>query len=252
MTIPTFSQRVKQWSSPPVDDIGYIPAADLLAMDDDQFLYVIEQAVQNRYGGWRNHKENWTNLLTRWDTTKGKRILDYGCGIGLEGLCLARKNTVFCADISEGNLAVAERAFVLSGHDAPALFPIQEKPPFISEPPGELDIILCLGVLHHIPDPVPVVEQMHGWLKPGGELRLMVYSDKAWEIATDTLPPLNILVESDPGFTAFWQHWDAVGGYADWYDEHRIDDRFGEWFDLAECRYVTANREYLGAVLVAR
>ena len=138
MTIPTFAQRQKQWSSPPVDDIGYIPAADLLAMDDHQFLKVINQAVANRYGGWRNHQENWTNLLTRWDTTKGKRILDYGCGIGLEGLCLARKNTVFMADISVGNLAVATRAFLLSGHEAPTTFEITDRAPFIdpaSPPP---------------------------------------------------------------------------------------------------------------------
>ena len=250
MTVPTFKQRVKEWSSPPVDDIGYLPAADLLAMDDDQFLAVINQAVMNRYSGWRNHRENWTNLLTRWDVTQGKRILDYGCGIGLEGLILARRNTVFCADISEGNLAVAERAFVLNGHDAPALFPISEKPPFISEPPGELDIILCLGVLHHIPEPRSVIQHMADWLVPGGELRLMVYSDEAWRIATGGSPPE--IAPEDPGFTAFWQHWDAVGGYADWYDCERLRERFGEWFKVTDCRYVTANREYLGAVLVAR
>ena len=252
MTIPTFAQRQKQWSSPPVDDIGYIPAADLLAMDDQQFGAVIQKAVTNRYTGWRNHKENWTNLLTQWDRTRGKRILDYGCGIGLEGLILARKNTVFCADISEGNLAVAERAFVLNGHDAPALFPIREKPPFIEEPPGELDIILCLGVLHHIPDPAPVVEAMHGWLKPGGELRLMVYSDEAWRIATGTAPPLKGCVEDAYEFVTYWQHWDAVGGYADWYCDWKLEREFGEWFTLRECRYVTAGREYLGAVLVKR
>jgi len=252
VTIPTFAQRQKQWSSPPVDDIGYIPAADLLAMDDDQFLKVIEQAVANRYGGWRNHKENWTNLLTRWDTTKNKRILDYGCGIGLEGLCLARKNTVFMADISEGNLAVATRAFLLSGHEAPTTFTISERSPFLDPNPGELDIILCLGVLHHIPKPEPVVEAMHGWLKPGGELRLMVYSDQAWEIATGEQPSRNGRVEDHPLFHLHWTHWDAVGGYADWYDRDRLEERFEVWFDVTNVTYLTRGREYLGAVLVAR
>ncbi len=251
MTIPSFKERQRAWSSPPVDDIGYIPASDLLAMDDDQFLAVINQAVENRYSGWRNHRENWTNMLTQWDVTKGKRILDYGCGIGLEGLCLARNNTVFCADISEGNLAVAERAFVLSGHDAPSLFPIMGRKPFIENPPGELDIILCLGVLHHIPDPVPVVRAMHSWLKPGGELRLMVYSDHAWRFATKTPVPEGP-VEKDPGFENFWTHWDPIGGYADWYNGAKLADWFGEWFEVRQCRPVTQKGEYLGAVLVAR
>lgn len=250
MTVPTFAARVKQWSSPPVDDIGYLPAADLLSMDDDEFLGIVEQAVTNRYSGWRNYHDNWTNLLTRWDTTTGKRILDYGCGIGLEGLALTRRNTVFLADISEQNLAVARRAFVLCGHDDPDTFLIRERPPFI-DAPADLDIILCLGVLHHIPKPEPVVEAMWSWLKPGGELRLMVYSDEAWRIATGTQPP-DGPVQDHSEFRRYWQHWDAVGGYADWHDKRRLAERFGEWFTVTKVTYLTRGREYLGAVLVRR
>lgn len=251
MTVPTFAARRKAWSSPPVDDIGYLPAEDLLAMDDEAFDDVIQQAVYNRYSGWRNWREHWTNLLTRWDVTQGKRILDYGCGIGLEGLILAKRNDVFLADISDGNLAVAQRAFKLNGHEPAGVLRINERPPFIEPAPQDLDIILCLGVLHHIPDPVPVVEAMASWLKPGGELRLMVYSNYAWKHAVGTEPPIGP-VQHDPGFERFWQHWDAVGGYADWYDSMCLWDRFGEWFNLEECRPVTAKSEYLGAVLVRR
>jgi SAM-dependent methyltransferase len=246
--IPTFAQRRKAWSSPPVDDIGYLPATDLLAMDDDDFVQLIDQAAHNRYFGWRNHQGNWTRLT---HVTHGKRVLDYGCGVGLEGLILAKRNTVFLADISEGNLAVAERAFVLNGCDAPALLPIQSRPPFIENPPGELDIILCLGVLHHIPDPVPVVKQMARWLTTGGELRLMVYSDKAWEIATGTRAPRGP-VDEHPDFARYWQHWDAVGGYADWYDQARLQERFGEWFLVERVHPLTQHGEYLGAVLTKK
>lgn len=250
MTIPTFAARRKAWSSPPVDDIGYLPAEDLLKMDDDSFDSIIQQAVTNRYSGWRNWREHWTNMLTRWDTTQGKRILDYGCGIGLEGLILAKRNTVMLADIAPGNLQVAKRAFALNGHNEPPTWVIKEKKPFLEVAPGDLDIILCLGVLHHIPEPIPVVQAMAGWLKPGGELRLMVYSDKAWVTAVGTDPP--DVVEDDPGFLDYWSYWDAVGGYADWYDKRRLQDRFGEWFQVAEYRPITAGREYVGAVLVKR
>jgi SAM-dependent methyltransferase len=251
MSVPTFAARRKAWSSPPVDDIGYLPAEELLAMDDDQFGAIIQQAVINRYSGWRNWREHWTNLLTRWDITQGKRILDYGCGIGLEGLILAKRNDVFLADISDGNLKVAKRAFALNGHDEPLAYLINEKYPFISPQPRNMDIILCLGVLHHIPDPVPVVEAMASWLKPGGHLRLMVYSNYAWKHAVGTDPPLGP-VQDDPGFDKFWQHWDAVGGYADWYDRHKLTTFFGHVFTVTDCRPVTAKSEYLGAVLVRR
>lgn len=251
MTVPTFAARKKAWSSPPVDDIGYVPAADLLAMDDQDFLYVIEEAVGNRYEGWRNHKGAWTKYLTRWDTTHGQRILDYGCGIGLEALILAKKNTVMLADINEGNLAVAERAIILNGHEHHGLFLINEKAPFIEPPPAELDIILCLGVLHHIPKPVPVVQEMAGWLKPGGELRLMLYSREAWWIATGTDPP-DGPVEDHPEFRRFWSHWDPIGGYADWYSYDKLDRLFGEWFHVKSCKPLTADGAYVGAVLVNR
>jgi len=251
VSVPTFAARRKAWSSPPVDDIGYLPAEDLLAMDDHAFDAIIQQAVINRYSGWRNWREHWTNLLTRWDITQGKRILDYGCGIGLEGLILAKRNTVMLADIAPGNLEVAKRAFVLNGHREPPTWVIKEKKPFLEVAPGDLDIILCLGVLHHIPDPVPVVEGMASWVKPGGELRHMVYSNHAWFKATGSAPPEGP-VEDHVMFTEYWTHWDAVGGYADWYDRARLESRFGEWFDVADCRPVTAKSEYLGAVMVRR
>lgn len=251
MTVPTFKNRIAQWSSPPVDDIGYVPVSELLDMDDDTFRATVEQATQNRYSGWRNHKENWTKHLTRWDTASGQRILDYGCGIGLEALVLSRRNTVFVADISAGNLQVAERAMTLADRDLHGSFLISEHPPFISSPPTDLDVILCLGVLHHIPDPAPVVQQMASWLRPGGELRLMLYTDKAWRVAVGTDPPSGP-VEDDEGFARFWQHWDAGGGYADWYDRRRLEERFGEWFTVRDYVFLTVGKEYAGAVLVKR
>jgi SAM-dependent methyltransferase len=252
MTVPTFAARRKAWSSPPVDDIGYLPAEDLLAMDDEQFGAIIQQAVTNRYSGWRNWREHWTNLLTRWDVTQGKRILDYGCGIGLEGLILAKRNEVTLADITPGNLLVAQRAFVLNGHALPETRLISEKQPFIQDAPTDLDIILCLGVLHHIPNPVPVVEAMASWLKPGGELRLMVYSRDAFVIATGNEPRREQPVEESPFFVDYWTYWDAVGGYADWYDKQKLLSRFGEWFGVRDSRPVTSDGAYLGAVLVKR
>ena len=37
------------------------------------------------------------------------------------------------------------------------------------------DIVCSMGVLHHIPDPVPVVQELHRVLKPGGKIIVMVY-----------------------------------------------------------------------------
>jgi hypothetical protein len=87
-------------------------------------------------------------------------------------------------------------------------------------------------------------------LAPGGEVRLMVYSDEAWRIAVGTEPPE--VVEDDPGFETYWRYWDPIGGYADWYDGPKLIKRFGGNFAPIYTQYLTKNREYLGAILVKR
>jgi len=254
VSYPTFSQRAKAWSAPPVDDIGYLPSKDLLTWDDEALLDLISQMAQSRYQGWRNYQMKWRIVLGL-DNTRGRRVLDYGCGVGLEALQYAKLgNTVSIADISADNLKLAERVVQLGapGHVVDGVFKVQEKSPFIEAEPESFDVVHCCGVLHHIPHPEPVVQRFSELLSRGGELRLMVYSDEAWKIATGTEPPTELNVEDYVQFDAFWQHWDPIGGYADWYDCDRLMDRFGEWFTMKECNYLTEHNEYLGAVLVKR
>jgi SAM-dependent methyltransferase len=255
VTAPSFAAQKKPWSSPPVDDIGYLPAADLLAMDDHEFCSVMRKMEVNRYDGWRNLRNRWINTL-RIDDTHDKRVLDYGCGVGVEALQFAPSNRVWVADIVRDNLNVAARLFALSDYDLAGALLIQGAPPFIKttekfDPDNAFDVIHCSGVLHHIVDPVPVVKAMAGWLAEGGELRLMLYSDKAWFAATGEWPPPHD-ISRHPQRERFVRHYDAVGDWADWYNQQRLVDRFGEWFRVVDYQPITRSGEYVGAVLVKR
>lgn len=252
MKIPPFSQRRDAWSSPPVDDIGYLPSSELLTWDDEALLDLISQMAQSRYQGWRNYEMRWRVVLGL-DSTRGKDVLDYGCGVGLEALQYAKAgNRVSIADISRNNVRLAERILVdLSGYDLDGAFVLTEETPFIRQKELEFDVIHCCGVLHHIPRPIPVVEQMWKWLRPKGELRLMLYSAKAWEIATGT-KPTGAPVEDSELFERYWTHWDPHGGYADWYDRDKLEERFGKWFDVTKCEPLTKHGEYIGAILTKR
>lgn len=256
MSVPSFEERARQWSSPPVDDWGYVPAKDLLALDDESFARMMAGMWHARYEGWRNHQGRWVELfgMHAEGGITGKRILDYGCGVGMEGAqYLTLGNEVFFADISQDNLWVAERLCLTYDKVAAGLWLITNEHPIARQWPAitALDIIHCCGVLHHIPEPEPVVEAMAGWLIDGGRLHLMVYSDYAWRIATKKQTPPKDVLKSEH-FETYWRHWDAVGGYADWYDERRLAHRFGQWFSIERCEYLTADRAYLGAVLVKR
>lgn len=252
MKIPSFSQRRAAWSSPPVDDIGYLPSSDLLTWDDEALIDLISQMAQSRYQGWRNYEMRWRVILGL-DSTRDKDVLDYGCGVGLEALQYAKVgNRVSIADISPSNVLLAERVLHLCGHKVSNTIVLTQKPPFsVLLAAGQFDVIHCCGVLHHIPDPVAVVKQMAEWLRPAGELRLMLYSDKAWEIATGT-KPTGAPVEDSELFERYWTHWDPHGGYADWYNRERLEERFGQWFVVTTCEPLTERGEYIGAVLVKR
>ena len=254
MTIPTFAAQKKAWSSPPVDDIGYIPSKDLLRLSDEEFAQTMTAAIENRYNGWRNYRGRWWDLLL--PETSGKVVLDYGCGIGIEALQYTEwENEVWVADIAPDNLKVAERLFALSGEKLAGVFTIKETPPFIPQAVSDLryfDIIHCAGVLHHIPNAREVVEAWHGWLAHEGEARLMLYSNAAWGIATGRAPHRAVPSHEHPDFEKFVQHWDAVGGYADWYDARKLEEWFGDLFTVKFCKPLTRDGAYVAARLVKK
>lgn len=245
----SFAAQKEAWANPPVDDIGYISSQTLLDMPDEDFLQLIAKAEKNRYSGWRNWRGRWREVLGL-DPTFGMNVTDYGCGIGIESLQYARNgNIVTAADITNYNVRVAKRTLALNGYKPAALSIIKEGEPLIL--PHKVDIVHCCGVLHHIPDAVQVVKWWAQYLlAPGGEVRLMLYSDKAWVISTGTEPPLQ--VEGHPKAFQFARAWDGVGNYADWYDAERLEKRFGRWFILEKYEDLTVQGAYVGAVMRRR
>lgn len=55
---------------------------------------------------------------------------------------------------------------------------------------GDLDIVVSIGVLHHIPDPVPVVEQAYRALRPGGRFLAWLYGREGNEAYLRAVEPL--------------------------------------------------------------
>lgn len=245
------ARQAETWSRPPVDDVGYISSAELLSLSDAELLRVTTQMAHTRYseGGWRNYRGLWRDLLGL-DELTGLDVLDFGCGTGVEAVQLAKRNRVQLADIAPSNLALASRVLRLSGHEPGTAWAVTGTWPFLCAPDASIDVFYASGVLHHIPWARDIMRRAHQLLRPGGQVRLMLYSGNAWRMRPGGEPPED--VDTHPDGPAFAQAWDQVGEYADWYDRDRLEKRFGAWFEVERCEFMCPRSEYLGAVLRRR
>jgi len=67
-------------------------------------------------------------------------------------------------------------------------------------PGQDFDLILSIGVIHHIPDPAPVIARALEALKPGGKLFVWLYGYEGNEVYLAIFGPLRRLTRRLPDF----------------------------------------------------
>jgi 2-polyprenyl-6-hydroxyphenyl methylase/3-demethylubiquinone-9 3-methyltransferase len=97
----------------------------------------------------------------------GKRVLDVGCGGGILSESMAALGAeVTGIDLSERALKVAQLHLLESGRRV-EYRPIDVEA-LAQEQPGHYDVVTCMEVLEHVPDPARQVAACGRLLKPGG------------------------------------------------------------------------------------
>ncbi|MFP8835368.1 bifunctional 2-polyprenyl-6-hydroxyphenol methylase/3-demethylubiquinol 3-O-methyltransferase UbiG [Hydrogenophaga sp. XSHU_21] len=99
---------------------------------------------------------------------QGKRVLDVGCGGGILSDAMARRG----ADVTGIDLATkALRVAQLHALEAatPNVRYLETSAEALgSEQPGSFDVVTCMEMLEHVPDPSSVVRACSELVKPGG------------------------------------------------------------------------------------
>ncbi|RMG13608.1 MAG: class I SAM-dependent methyltransferase [Cyanobacteria bacterium J055] len=218
---------------------------------------------------------NWRwNWLTAYSLCTGRkpdrsdiRILDAGCGTGVGTEYLVHLNPqarVTGIDLSPGALEVARERCQRSGADRVEFHNLSLYD--ADQLDGEFDLINCVGVLHHLEDPIRGIQALASKLAPEGLFHIFVYAElgrreillmqqaiallqgeergdftAGVRLGRDlfaTLPPDNRIVVEDKRRWSMENHRDA--NFADMYlHPQEIDYNIETLFDLIDASGLT-------------
>ncbi len=114
----------------------------------------------------------------------GKRVLDVGCGGGLLSENLARRGAnVTGIDLGTATIEVAELHALESGLSIRYVRESAED--HAAHSAGGYDVVACLEMLEHVPDPAGVLRALRTLVKPGGDIVVSTLNRnlKSWLLA---------------------------------------------------------------------
>jgi 2-polyprenyl-6-hydroxyphenyl methylase/3-demethylubiquinone-9 3-methyltransferase len=99
----------------------------------------------------------------------GQRVIDVGCGGGILAESMARKGaTVKGIDLAEKSIGVAKLHGLESGIAVD--YEVIATEAIADREPAQYDLVTCMEMLEHVPDPSAVVAACAKLAKPGGTL----------------------------------------------------------------------------------
>jgi len=104
-------------------------------------------------------------------TLRGARVLDLGCGAGLLSEALAGEGAdVVGLDLAPELIDVARLHLLESGRKVD--YRLTSAEALAEQEPAGFDVVACMEMLEHVPDPAAIVRACARLLKPGGSLFL--------------------------------------------------------------------------------
>ncbi len=139
--------------------------------------------------------------LVGYDNYKGRRVLEVGCGAGVDLARFARGGAeVVGIDVAESAIELARANFAQQGLSGEFQVADGERLPF---PDGSFDLVFAHGVVQYTADPGRLVNECRRVLKPGGEAVFQVYNRISWLNALSKLMKVGLEHDDAPVLLKF-------------------------------------------------
>jgi ubiquinone/menaquinone biosynthesis C-methylase UbiE len=116
--------------------------------------------------------------LVPFERSRGRRVLDVGCGAGTDLVRFARAGAVPTGvDLAASSIVLAKRNFALEGLHANLAVADGERLPFADR---SFDLVYAHGVMQYTTDAAALVRECRRVLRPGGQAIFQVYNRVSW------------------------------------------------------------------------
>ena len=112
---------------------------------------------------------------------KGKKVLEVGCGMATEGINFARYGAQYTAtDLSVESLDLAKKRFEVYNKSGDFyLGNSEELSSFL--PLNTYDLIYSFGVIHHSLHPDRIISEIKKYMNKDSTLKIMLYAKDSWK-----------------------------------------------------------------------
>ena len=153
--------------------------------------------------------------LVPFDESRGKQVLEVGCGAGVDLARFARGGAdVTGVDLAASAIALARANFEQQGLHGRFDVADGEALPF----PGEtFDLVFAHGVVQYTPSPRRLIDECRRVLRPGGSAIFQVYNRISWLNALSKLMKVGLEHEDAPvlGRFSIGEFRAMLGGFSD-------------------------------------
>ena len=120
-------------------------------------------------------------LFADFESCKGKKVLEVGCGMATEGINFVKQGAEYTGtDLSAESLELAKKRFEV--YNKEGKFYAGNSEELTSFVPVETyDLIYSFGVIHHSPHPEKIISEIKKYMNKDSTLKIMLYAKNSWK-----------------------------------------------------------------------